>query len=227
MKRFFLSGLLMAAALLGSTARATSPVPELVPRLPVPSVAATAQAFVPVGAQVVQRLSLPGWDAQTAPGAEALLVQRGERQALLLGARTANGQFEAWEWARFMNCRYCQDDPTAGWTVSMSVRGAVLTVRAESASVAELTSHQATWRLRGLLPGDARHPGFELIGLDLRTEARIQGRGARESTNLITGAYELVEGSVDGQGRFRALNTTRRQLPAAPRPMASAVESAF
>lgn len=202
------------------------PVP-LRPRLVVPSVAAGPQAFVPPGAEVLQRVRLSASASQPDTTADAWLLRQGERYALLIGTRTGQGQFEAWEWATFMNCLLCRDDPTSSWSVRLNTRGAVLTVHGETASVAELTSHEATWRLRGLPPTDARHPGFELIGQDVRTEARGRGTGSRESHNLITGAYELVEGSVDKEGRFRPQNTTRRQDDAGPKPLASALPPAF
>lgn len=203
-----------------------APAP-LKPRLEVPSVAHGPQSFVPAGAEVLQRVRLPVSASQPDTLADAWLLRQSERYALLIGARTGQGQFEAWEWATFMNCQQCRDDPTSSWSVRLNTRGAVLTVHGETASVTELTSHEATWRLRGLPSTDARHPGFELIGLDVRTEARVQGTGSRESHNLITGAYELVEGSVDKEGRFRPMNTTRRQDGAGPKPMAATIAPAF
>lgn len=221
---FVLLGNCLAAL---STAWAQTPPPLLAPRLAVPSVAASPLAYVPPGAEVLQRVRLPGSPSQPEPQADVWLLRQGERLAMLVGARTAHGQFEAWEWATFMNCQQCRDDPTSSWTVRLSTRGAVLTVHGETVSVSDLTSHEASWRLRGLPPADARHPGFELIGQDVRTEARAQGTGSRESHNLITGAYERVEGSVDKEGRFRPQHTTRRQDEAGPKPLASQLPPAF
>lgn len=220
--------LLMAGGVWSCGVALAQPGPQaLRPRLEVPSVAHSPQAFVPAGVEVLQRVRLPVSASQPDNLADVWLLRQGERHALLMGARTGQGQFEAWEWATFMNCLLCRDDPTSNWNVRLTTRGAVLTVHGETASEAELTGHEATWRLRGLPPADARHPGFELIGLDVRTEARVQGTGSRESHNLITGAYELVEGSVDREGRFRPQSTTRRQDGAGPKPLASAMRPAF
>lgn len=220
---------LLVVGCIGGTvaALAQPPLSPLRPRLVVPSVAAGPQAFVPPGAEVLQRVRLPVSASQPEAQADVWLLRQGDRHALLMGARTGQGQFEAWEWATFMNCLLCRDDPTSSWSVRLVTRGAVLTVHGETASVSELTSHEATWRLRGLPPTDARHPGFELIGQDVRTEARAQGTGSRESHNLITGAYERVEGSVDREGRFRPMSTTRRQDGAGPKPLASTLLPAF
>lgn len=228
MQRMVIRGLLAGGCAWALATALAQPAPApLRPRLEVPSVAPGPQSFVPAGAEVLQRVRLPVSASQPDTSADVWLLRHGERHALLMGARTGQGQFEAWEWATFMNCLQCRDDPTSSWSVRLNTRGAVLTVHGSTASVAELTSHEAIWRLRGLLPSDARHPGFELIGLDVRTEARAQGTGSRESHNLITGAYELVEGSVDKEGRFRPMKTTRRQDGAGPKPLASSMLPAF
>jgi hypothetical protein len=185
--------MIAAAALVAASARAVAapgepPVPA---RLPIPSVSARAQDFVPEGFTLEREVT--GALAGSAPGVVQVYENAAGRRALLIGYRGANG-FEASGWGFVVACRTCGIDVAGSENVTVQIIDRAVRLTDRSLSRVDGTRTEAELTLRY----DPAMRKWRLGLLEQFTIYEQEGRAVRSSMDYLSGDTLDAEGRYDG-----------------------------
>ncbi|QEI05747.1 hypothetical protein FXN63_07730 [Pigmentiphaga aceris] len=175
----------------GGAAFAAPGEPPIPARLPIPSVAASAQEFVPEGFTLSREVTGPL--AGAAPGIAQIYENAAGRRALLIGYRTAQG-FEASGWGFVVACRDCGIDVPGDQNVELAIVDRAVRLIDRSLSKVDGTRTEAELTLRY----DAGVRAWRLALLEQFTIFEQEGRAMRSSMDYLSGDTRDAEGRYDG-----------------------------
>jgi hypothetical protein len=202
-----MAALALAASLVGAASAAPGE-PPIPARLPIPSVAANAQDFVPEGFTLDREVTGPL--AGSAPGIVQIWQNQAGRRALLIGYRTAQG-FEASGWGFVVACRDCGIDVPGSQNVELAIIDRAVRLIDRSLSRADGTRTEAELTLRY----DASMRAWRLALLEQFTVFEKEGRAMRSSMDYLSGDTRDEEGRYDGL-RFESDNDQRGHVAVEP-----------
>lgn len=171
-----------------SAAPGEPPIPA---RLPIPSVSASAQDFVPEGFALDREIT--GTLAGASPGVVQIYENAAGRRALLIGYRTARG-FEASGWGFVVACRDCGIDVPGTENVEVTIVDRAVRLVDRSLSKVDGTRTEAELTLRY----DAGVRAWRLALLEQFTIYEQEGRAIRSSMDYLSGDTRDAEGRYDG-----------------------------
>jgi hypothetical protein len=173
---------------LAAAAPGEPPIPA---RLPIPSVAARAQDFVPEGFALEREVTGPL--AGSAPGVVQVYENAAGRRALLVGYRT-NAGFEASGWGFVVACRTCGIDVPGNQNVEVKIIDRAVRLTDRSLSRVDGTRTEADLTLRY----DAGLGKWRLALLEQFTIYEQEGRAVRSVMDYLSGDTLDAEGRYDG-----------------------------